>query len=401
MLKGKKILLGVTGSIAAYKAAFLVRLLIQEKAEVKVILTEEAQHFITPLTLSVLSKHQVYTSFENSETNTWNNHVELGLWADVMLIAPATANTIAKMANGMCDHILLATYLSAKCPVIVAPAMDLDMFKHASTQHNIQMLQKYGVSILKSPAGELASGLEGEGRMEEPEKIVHELQQFFKKKKQFAHKTILITAGPTFEKIDPVRFIGNYSSGKMGFAIAQEAADMGAHVILVAGPVSLQIHHPNIQRIDVESTEEMFAVCKKEAKKADIIIMSAAVADYTPQTKAVQKIKKKELFSIDLQKTTDILSYLGQNKTKNQFICGFALETENELEYAKGKLQKKNVDMIVLNSLQNKGAGFKKDTNQITILDKTNKPKSFPLKSKQEVAEDILQHISLCLNRFG
>lgn len=397
MLKGKKILLGVTGSIAAYKAAFLVRILISKGAEVKVILTHDAALFVSPLTLSVLSKNDVLTQAVDDQKNTWNNHVALALWADLLLIAPATANTIAKMTTGICDNLLQAVYLSAKCPIMVAPAMDLDMFAHFTTKQNLSFLVKNGVQVLPSPAGELASGLSGEGRMEEPEKIAEYLEHFFKKKSLFQNKKILITAGPTYEKIDPVRFIGNYSSGKMGFALAEKAAELGADVTLIAGPVHLQTKNPRIQRIDVESTQEMLNACLAEFKTSDVLIMAAAVADYTPDQFSNEKIKKKENFSISLQKTSDILETLGKAKKKKQFICGFALESTNELAYAKSKLERKNLDMIVLNSLKNKGAGFQHDTNQITILDKKNKPIAFALKSKHEVAEDILQHIAKSL----
>lgn len=394
MLKGKKILLGITGSIAAYKAAFLVRILVQKGAEVKVILTPDATHFVTPLTLSVLSKNDVFTHAVHDQKNTWNNHVELALWADLLLIAPTTANTIAKMSTGICDNLLQAVYLSAKCPIIVAPAMDLDMFAHFTTKQNLSFLEKNGVQILPSPAGELASGLSGEGRMEEPDKIAEYIEHFFKKKSLFQNKKILITAGPTYEKIDPVRFIGNYSSGKMGFALAEKAAELGADVTLIAGPVHLTTKNAHIKRIDVESTQEMLSACLAKFKTSDVLIMAAAVADYTPDQFSNEKIKKKENFSISLQKTSDILETLGKSKTKKQFICGFALESTNELAYAKSKLERKNLDMIVLNSLKNKGAGFQHDTNQITILDKKNKSIAFALKSKQEVAEDILQHIA-------
>ncbi len=400
MLKGKKILLGVTGSIAAYKAAFLVRLLVKEGAEVKVVMSSSAKEFITPLTLSVLSKNPVYSEFSKPGTGEWNNHVELGLWADVLLIAPATADTIAKIAGGICDNLLQAVYLSAKCPVYMAPAMDLDMWKHPSTQQNIQRLISFGNKIISPTDGELASGLIGEGRMEEPEKIVSVLQQHFSKKLPLTKKKILVTAGPTYENIDPVRFIGNRSSGKMGFALAEEFAANGAEVTLITGPSSLSIHNGSIHRIDVESADEMYNACMRHFDDADITIMSAAVADYKPEHASDKKIKKKENgYQLDLVKTKDILTELGERKKNDHLLIGFALETDHEVENAKIKIKKKNLDMIILNSLNDAGAGFQTDTNKISIIDKSFKQTDFALKSKKEVAKDIVAAIVLRLNK--
>jgi phosphopantothenoylcysteine decarboxylase/phosphopantothenate--cysteine ligase len=402
MLKGKKILLGVTGSIAAYKAAFLVRLLVKEGAEVKVIMTASAREFITPLTLSVLSKNPVLSEFSVPDTGTWNNHVELGSWADVFLIAPATADTIAKMSGGICDNLLLATWLSAKCPVLIAPAMDLDMWKHSATQQNIERLVSFGNKIIAPVDGELASGLIGEGRMEEPENILKALEQHFSsgKKLPFAKKKILVTAGPTYENIDPVRFIGNRSSGKMGFAISEELAANGAEVILITGPSSEIIHNNTIHRIDVESADEMYNACVRYFDDADVTIMSAAVADYKPEFSSNQKIKKQENeIGLKLTKTKDILAELGNRKNKNQLLVGFALETENEVENAKKKIKNKNLDLIILNSLNDKGAGFQADTNKISIIDKAFRQTDFALKSKKEVAKDIVAAIASRLNK--
>jgi len=400
MLKGKKILLGVTGGIAAYKAAFLVRLLVKEEAEVKVIMTPAAKEFITPLTLSVLSKNPVYSEFSKPETGEWNNHVEFALWADLLIIAPATADTMAKMANGICDNLLLATWLSAKCPVYIAPSMDLDMWKHPSTQQNIQRLLSYGNKIISPAEGELASGLTGEGRLEEPGNIVSILNGHFSKKLPLNKKKILVTAGPTYENIDPVRFIGNRSSGKMGFAIAQEFAANGAEVTLITGPSSLVIHNHTIHRIDVESSEEMYNACMKHFVDADITVMSAAVADYKPEHAESKKIKKKDnVMELKFVKTKDILSELGHRKKKNQLLVGFALETDNETENAKEKIKSKNLDMIVLNSLNDEGAGFQTDTNKISIIDKALKQTDFTLKSKKDVAKDIVAVIVERLNK--
>jgi len=393
MLKGKKILLGVTGSIAAYKAAVLVRLLVKQGASVKVVMTNAAKEFITPLTLSTLAKNPVLSDFyNNKEEGTWNNHVELGLWADVMIIAPATAKTISAMASGFCDNLLQAVYLSARCPVMIAPAMDLDMYQHFSTKENLQTLQKNGVTIIAPNAGELASGLVGQGRMAEPEEIVDVIFDFFNKNKPLAGKKVLITAGPTYEAIDPVRFIGNHSSGKMGIALADEAFDLGAEVVLVCGPSSV-ISSDGIQRINVRSAEEMFNIAYQHFNSCDIAIMSAAVADYTPANKTDKKIKKSNAdLAITLKPTVDILKTFGQQK-KHQILVGFALETDNELENAKGKLKNKNADFIVLNSLQDKGAGFGHDTNQIHIIDKNNKITASGLVTKQAAAKQILEVI--------
>ncbi len=393
MLKDKNIILGVCGSIAAYKSATLVRLLVKAGANVKVILTADGANFITPLTLATLSKHPVYTQYFEEETGVWSNHVELGLWADYMLVAPTSANTLAKMATGLCDNLLTAVYLSAKCPVLFAPAMDLDMWKHESTQANIEKLLSYGNLLIAPGKGELASGLYGEGRMAEPEEIVSFLLKTISKDLPLSGKKVLVTAGPTYEAIDPVRFIGNHSSGKMGFAIAERFTRLGAEVTLVTGPTaeksSLQLN-----RIDVVSAAQMLAACEKEFPKAEIMVMSAAVADYTPVTTASQKIKKSSSeFNLELKKTEDILATLGKLKTENQILVGFALETENEEEHAKDKLIRKNLDLIILNSLNDKGAGFKMDTNKITIFNKAFEKTVFEMKSKTEVAKDICDEI--------
>ncbi len=394
MLTGKKIILGVCGSIASYKAAHLVRLLLKAGAEVQVVMTKDALSFITPLTLATLSKKPVLIDYFVPETGEWNNHVDLGLWADMLLIAPASANTLGKLATGICDNLLLATYLSAKCPVYFAPAMDLDMWKHPSTTQNVKQLQSYGNILIQPNAGELASGLIGEGRMAEPEEIVTLLQQELKKKLPLAGKKALVTAGPTYEAIDPVRFIGNHSSGKMGFAIAEELYQLGADVTLISGPTALTLSSKTIKRIDVVTAEDLLEATLAEFSEADITIMSAAVADYKPEQVADQKIKKKEqAFSLNLIKTTDILAELGNKKRSDQVLVGFALETENELTNASEKLRKKNLDLIVLNSLNDKGAGFKSDLNKITILDKQLKAETFVLKPKKEVAQDICQKI--------
>ncbi len=398
MLKGKKIILGVTGSIAAYKTASLIRLLTKQGAEVKVIMTPLAKEFITPLTLATLSKNPILVDFFDPTNGNWNSHVKLGLWADAYLIAPASANTIGKMAHGIADNLLLTTYLSAKCPVIIAPAMDLDMYLHTATTKNIAMLRTNGNYIIEATEGELASGLSGKGRMEEPEQIVAYLNNFFSKKKKLLTKQVLITAGPTYEKIDPVRFIGNYSSGKMGFALAEACAQRGALVTLIAGPVQLKTQHPNIYRIDVESADEMYHAAKKHFSNADIGILAAAVADYTPAEKASQKLKKKtEDFSLTLCQTKDIAAELGKEKKGKQLLIGFALETNNEVSNAQKKLQKKNFDFIVLNSLNDKNAGFSFDTNKITILFNDGQEKQYPLKEKTLVAEDIIDNIEQLL----
>ena len=402
MLKGKKIIIGVTGSIAAYKTAVLIRLLGKEQAEVKVIMTKLAREFITPLTLATLSGNAVMVDFFNPENGEWNNHVNLGLWADAFVIAPATANTIGKMANGIADNLLLTTYLSAKCPVFVAPAMDKDMYSHKATKNNIQTLHNTGNIILEAATGELASGLEGKGRMEEPEKIVNELRNFFKKdtlKKKLLeklnNKRILITAGPTHENIDPVRYISNYSSGKMGYALAEELANLGARVTLISGPTNLILKHPNIEIIDVERADEMYKQSISRFKNMHGAILAAAVADYKPKKASGKKIKGsgKELI-LELEPTIDIAQELGKMKKKNQFLAGFALESENELENARSKLKKKNFDFIVLNSLKNEGAGFQYDTNKISIIDKNNNLINFKLKLKKDAAIDIINKIA-------
>jgi phosphopantothenoylcysteine decarboxylase/phosphopantothenate--cysteine ligase len=401
MLKGKNIIIGVTGGIAAYKAAILVRLLVKEGAEVKVVMTQLAKEFITPLTMATLSKNPILVDFFNPENGDWNSHVDLGLWADAYLIAPATANTMAKMASGIADNLLLTTYLSARCPVVLAPAMDLDMFQHPSTRKNMEVLKSYGNHIIEPASGELASGLEGKGRMEEPEVIVRKLSDILEKKKTkqsaLSNKHLLITAGPTHEAIDPVRFIGNHSSGKMGYAIALEAANRGALVNLISGPVNLSIQHPNITLQKVTTAAEMYAASKQLFPSCDMAIMSAAVADFTPANVSEKKIKDKQQTSISLVPTTDIAAELGRLKQANQKLVGFALETDDELENAKRKLKKKNLDFIVLNSLQDKNAGFKFDTNKITIIDSNNNISEFELKLKQEVAVDILDEIEKSL----
>lgn len=393
MLRNKNIILGVCGSIAAYKAATLVRLLIKAGANVRVILTADAAEFITPLTLATLSKNPVYTKYFEEETGVWSNHVELGLWAHYLIVAPATANTLAKMANGICDNLLSAVYLSAKCPVFFAPAMDLDMWKHDTTATNVKRLIGFGNILIAPGNGELASGLHGEGRMAEPEEIISFITQTISKDLPLSGKKVLVTAGPTYEPIDPVRFIGNHSSGKMGFAIADQLAELGAEVTLISGPTA-QLSKQAINFIPVVTAAEMFEACKKYFDTADIMVMSAAVADYTPVQVATQKIKKStEAFSIDLKKTVDILAHLGQLKKPGQLLVGFALETENEEEHAKAKLVKKNLDLIVLNSLQDKEAGFQKDTNKITIFNSAADKKTFDAKSKIEVAKDICKEI--------
>ena len=394
MLKNKNIIIGVTGSIAAYKSAFLVRLLVKKGANVKVIMTPSATDFITPLTLSTLSKNPVLIEFTKNKEGEWNNHVELGIWADAIVIAPASANTMAKMAAGICDNLLLATYLSARNKVYIAPAMDLDMYKHRSTVDNLKRLQSFGNKIIHPETGELASGLHGEGRMAEPEEIISFLEKEFSKNLPLHGKKVLVTAGPTYEAIDPVRFIGNHSSGKMGFAIAEEFANQGAEVTLVCGPNNLKTIHENIQRIDIESAEELNKASVKAFKSADISVLSAAVADYKPAKAADQKIKKTEgTKALELIPTKDTLSDLGKIKRSKQLLIGFALETENEIVNAKAKIKKKNLDLIILNSLKDKGAGFKGDTNKITIIDRYNKITKFELKSKTEVAQDIVKAI--------
>ena len=396
VLSGKNILLGVTAGIAAYKTASLVRLFIKAGANVKVVMTPASKDFVTPLTLSTLSQNPVYSSFfekGEEETEEWNSHVDLGLWADFMLVAPATANTLSKMANGVCDNLLLAVYLSAKCKVYFAPTMDLDMYQHPTTKANIDKLQNFGNIFIAPSTGFLASGLTGEGRMEEPENIVSFIENEIIKGLPLYKKKVLITAGPTYEAIDPVRFIGNHSSGKMGFELAKTAASLGAEVYLITGPSNETVANSSIKRIDVVSAEEMYNEVHGYFKSVDIAILSAAVADYKPKNIATQKIKKaSDSMTIELVKTQDILASLGKEKT-TQILVGFALETNNELENAKTKLNKKNLDFIVLNSLQDKGAGFKKDTNKVTIIDKFENISEFSLKSKATVAEDIFNEI--------
>jgi phosphopantothenoylcysteine decarboxylase/phosphopantothenate--cysteine ligase len=394
ILDGKNILICISGGIAAYKINFLIRDLIKKGAEVQILTTPSSENFVSKLTLSTLSKNPVFSDFY-SENDTWNNHVEFALWADLILIAPCTANTLAKMIYGICDNLVIATYMSAKCPVFIAPAMDLDMYQHPSTQQNLEMAEDFGHFIIPAETGELASGLVGQGRMAEPETITKKIEEFFSKEtheKSLLGKMILITAGPTYESIDPVRFIGNHSSGKMGFSIAEEAANRGAKVILISGPSSEKIHHQNIEIYRVTSAKEMFEEVFKHYENVDIAIASAAVADYAPKEIAKEKIKKNDdSLTIELVKNPDILKTMGERKS-HQFLVGFALETQNEEENAKSKLKKKNLDMIVLNSLRDEGAGFKNDTNKIKIFTKTES-QEFHLKSKNEVANDILNFI--------
>ncbi|HXA01718.1 MAG TPA: bifunctional phosphopantothenoylcysteine decarboxylase/phosphopantothenate--cysteine ligase CoaBC [Cytophagaceae bacterium] len=393
MLRNKKILLGICGSIAAYKAAYLTRSLIKEGAEVQVVMTTSASEFISPLTLSTLSRRPAFTEFVKDDTGLWNNHVDTAIWADVMLIAPASANTIGKLAYGLCDNLLSAIYLSARCPVFIAPAMDLDMYKHAGTQANLSKLRSFGNRIIDAEDGELASGLSGKGRMAEPETIVHLLKVYFKNREKLKGRKVLVTAGPTYELIDPVRFIGNLSSGKMGYEIAQAFADAGAEVTLVSGPTFLQ-DLAGVKMVRLRSAEEMFAATNKEFTSAHITILAAAVADYTPKYPANQKIKKHdESYNLELAKTVDIAFELGKIKRPEQLLVGFALETENETENARKKLISKNLDMIILNSLNDEGAGFGHDTNKVSILSKDNKIRNFELKSKREVAADIVATI--------
>jgi len=394
MLRDKNILVGVTGSIAAYKSAILIRALIKEQVNVKVVMTPSSADFISPLTLSTLSKNPVNLSSFDAKSGQWTSHVDLGLWADLYVIAPATANTIAKFANGICEDLLAAVYLSARCPVFVAPAMDLDMFRHRSTMDNIKKLQEFGNIIIDADHGELASGLIGEGRMAEPEHIVKILSDFFSKNKPLQGKKALVTAGPTYEAIDPVRFIGNHSSGKMGFSIAEELADLGAEVVLVSGPTQQQIQHSNVRTINVVSAEDMHKESISVFRNSDIAVLSAAVSDYMPVQKSKEKIKKSEKsLALELTKTVDIAASLGKEKKANQMIVGFALETNNELENAKEKIIKKNFDFIVLNSLQDAGAGFGFDTNKVDIIDENGDITAYELKQKKEVARDIVGKI--------
>lgn len=393
-MKGKKIVLGITGSIAAYKAAVLIRALIKKGAEVQVVITPAGKEFITPITLSALTSKPVISEFFSQRDGTWHSHVDLGLWADAMVIAPATASTIGKMANGIADNMLITTYLSMKAPVFVAPAMDLDMFAHPATQKNLEILRSYGNHIIEPGEGELASHLVGKGRMEEPEKIVEVLEAFFNREQDLKGKKVLITAGPTYEKIDPVRFIGNYSSGKMGYALAESCARRGAKVTLISGPVQVKAQHPSIKVVKVESAHQMHEAAIKAFPTSDAAILCAAVADFTPEVKADQKIKReKEDLILKLVPTEDIAAALGKIKKENQCLVGFALETNNELANARHKLEKKNFDFIVLNSLQDAGAGFQCDTNKITIVDK-EKAIPYPLKTKTEVADDIIDRLA-------
>ena len=398
-LKGKKILLAISGGIAAYKMNYLVRDFVKKGAEVKVILTPSAENFVTKVTLSTLSKNAVYSDFYD-QNGTWNSHVELALWADVLLVAPCTANTLAKMVHGICDNLVIATYMSAKCPVFIAPAMDLDMYAHPSTKENLEKAERFGHHIMPAEFGELASGLEGQGRLAETETILQKIEDFFaqNQSKNLEGKTVLITSGPTYEAIDPVRFIGNHSSGKMGFSLAEEAVRRGAKVILISGPTSQKTSNKNIEIHRITSAKEMYEQVFKYYEKVDIAIASAAVADYAPKIVAKEKIKKsEEEFTIELVKNPDILKTMGEKKT-HQFLVGFALETQNEEENAKSKLQKKNLDMIVLNSLRDEGAGFQKDTNKVKILTHSEQ-KEFSLKSKDEVAKDILDFVETQLKK--
>lgn len=405
VLKGKKIVLGITGSIAAYKACYIIRGLIKKGAEVQVVITPAGKEFITPITLSALTSKPVISEFFAQRDGTWNSHVDLGLWADAMLIAPATASTIGKMANGVADNMLITTYLSAKAPVFVAPAMDLDMFAHPSTQKNLDTLRSYGNHIIEPASGELASHLVGKGRMEEPDIIIRHLEDYFASKEgDLKDKTILITTGPTYEKIDPVRFIGNYSSGKMGFALADECASRGAKVILIAGPTQQKTRYTSVERYDVESASQMFEAVKEKFPEADAAILSAAVADYTPEQVADEKIKREKTgeMTLALKPTQDIAAYLGSWKNnfplREKILVGFALETNNEETNALDKLNRKNLDFIVLNSLNDKGAGFQCDTNKVTIIDREGR-EEYPLKSKAEVAHDIVNHLAKVLKK--
>jgi phosphopantothenoylcysteine decarboxylase/phosphopantothenate--cysteine ligase len=394
MLKDKKIVIGITGSIAAYKTPFLIRLLKKEGADVQVIMTPSALDFITPLTLSTLSEKPVLIDPFDPETGEWTSHVEIGLWADLFVLAPLTANSMAKMAQGIADNFFLTAFLSAKCPVMFAPAMDRDMFLHPSTQANIKTLESYGNILIPPATGELASGLCGEGRMEEPQGILEIIKSFFLTSQQFKGKTVLVTAGPTFEAIDPVRYLGNHSSGKMGYALAEEFAGRGARVLLVSGPTELDITHPEIERISVMSAQEMYESCMSLFPSCDISVMAAAVADYTPVRISHSKIKKeKGKLVLELESTRDILEAMGKTKKKGQYLVGFALETDNEIENAKAKLRKKFLDLIILNSLKDTGAGFKHDTNKVSMIEPNGKVQAYPQKSKKEVAGDIINTI--------
>ncbi len=399
MLRDKKILLGLTGSISAYKALLLVRLLVKEGAEVRVVMTPSAVNFVNPLSFSVLSKNKVTIDFTDNE-HQWNNHVDLALWADFFVIAPLSLHTLSKMSSGICDNMLLACYFSSRCPVIIAPAMDVDMYLHPVTQRNLRSLQEDGCILIAPESGELASGLSGEGRLAEPETILEILKRHSSQSLTFDGKKVLITAGPTYEQIDPVRFIGNFSSGKMGFALAESLADRGAQVHLVSGPVHLQIQNAKIKRYDVVTADQMHAKCMELSKDADVIIMSAAVSDFKPQNPAAEKIKKEqqEMMHIDLEANVDILSEMGKNKKPGQLLVGFALETQNEVENAMRKIKNKNLDFIVLNSLRDAGAGFQSDTNKVSIIDANGMITNFELKSKKEVAHDISNMIDTFLH---
>lgn len=398
MLKGKKIILGITGSIAAYKAAYLTRALIKKGAEVQIVITPAGKEFITPVTLSALTGKPVVSEFFSANDGTWHSHVDLGLWADLLLIAPATASTIGKMANGIADNMLITTYLSAKAPVFIAPAMDLDMFAHPSTQHNLELLRSYGNHIIEPATGELASHLEGKGRMEEPDRIVERIEAFFASRQLLRGRKIVITAGPTYEKIDPVRFIGNYSSGKMGFSLARVCAERGADVVLIAGPVTLPTPHASIKRIDVESADEMCRAAMEAYPTADAAICCAAVADYAPAEYRSTKMKRNaDDLTLVLRPNKDIAAELGKIKRAGQCLAGFALETDHEAENAIAKMQRKNFDFIVLNSLRDAGAGFRGDTNKVSIWYRDGRSADYPVKSKLEVASDIVDALTACL----
>ena len=398
MLKGKKIILGITGSIAAYKAAYLTRALIKKGAEVQIVITPAGKEFITPVTLSALTGKPVVSEFFSANDGTWHSHVDLGLWADLLLIAPATASTIGKMANGIADNMLITTYLSAKAPVFIAPAMDLDMFAHPSTQHNLELLRSYGNHIIEPATGELASHLEGKGRMEEPDRIVERIEAFFASRQSLRGRKIVITAGPTYEKIDPVRFIGNYSSGKMGFSLARVCAERGADVVLIAGPVTLPTPHASIKRIDVESADEMYRAVMEAYPTADAAICCAAVADYAPAEYRSTKMKRNaDDLTLVLRPNKDIAAELGKIKRAGQCLAGFALETDHEAENAIAKMQRKNFDFIVLNSLRDAGAGFRGDTNKVSIWYRDGRSADYPVKSKLEVASDIVDALTACL----
>lgn len=399
-MQGKHILLGVSGSIASYKAAFLIRLLIKSGAEVRVVMTSEATHFISPLTLATLSKNEVVVNFEKEEGGLWNNHVELGLWADLFIIAPATATTLSKMAHGLSDNVLIATYLSSRCPVFFAPAMDLDMWHHPSTQNNCKTLKSFGNTQMSPGSGELASGLSGDGRMAEPEEIFQHIINFFQKKSRFSGKKIMITAGPTQEPLDPVRYISNHSTGKMGYALAESLAEEGAEVFLISGPTSLKISSRSIHLIQVLTAREMYQEAINYFPQVQSTILTAAVADYRPKEVKAQKIKSRDQdLIIELEKNPDIAQSLGENKKPDQILVGFALETDHEIENAREKILKKNLDFIVLNSMQDSGATFGHDTNKITILDQDGSIKNYELKSKREVAIDIVNYLSMTLEK--